>query len=167
MSDNRNNQEPFELLDAALRRDVPPEEPLSTELQARIVASIRAEFGGRGRVLTFRRLGIAIGAGALAAGVLLTIAILVMSRLGVNSPGPIAPNTKGLGGDIFAEIPSAPVIVDNSLTAVEEFAADSVVQEMRYLARDASDIGSAMLASLPVDVAGGRQSRWWTRLLEN
>ena len=164
MSDNPNNQDPFELLDAALRQGVPPEEPLPPELEARIVASIRAESRGRGRVLTLRRF--AIGAAALAAGVLLAIVLLVMSRLGVNSPRPIAPNTKGPGGDIFAKIPPAPVIVEDSITAVEEFAADSVVREMRYLARDASDIGSAMLASLPVDVAGGRQSRWWTRLLE-
>ena len=164
MSDNRNNQDPFKLLDVALRRDVPPEEPLSPELTARIVASIRSESGRRGRVLTFRRLVIA---GALAAGVLLAIVLLVMSRVEVNSPGPIAPrNTDRSGGDIFAKIPPAPEIVDNSLTAVEEFAADSVVQEMQSLARDASDIGSAMLASLPVDVGGGRGSRWWTRLLE-
>jgi len=164
MSDDRNNQDPFELLDAALRRDVPPEEPLSPELTGRIVASIRAESGRRGRVLTFRRLVIA---GALAAGVLLAIVLLVRSRVNVNPPGPIVktPDTKGLGGNVLAISP-ARVIVDNSLTAVEEFAADSVVQEMQSLVRDASDIGSAMLASLPVDVGGGRGSRWWTRLLE-
>ena len=164
MPDNLNNQDPFELLDAALRRGVPPEEPLTPELEARIVASLRTESGGWGRVLTFRRFAIA---GALAAGVLLAITLLVMSRLGVNSPRPIvAPNTREPGVDIFEKIPPAPVIVDNSLTAVEEFATGSVVREMRYLARDASDIGSAMLASLPVDVGGGRQSRWWTRLIE-
>ena len=163
MSDNRNNQGQFDVLDAALRRDVPPEEPLTPELEARIVASIRAESGVRGGVWTFRRFAVA---GALAAGVLLAIVFLVASRLGVDSPGPIAPNTRGLGGDIFEKIPSASVIVDDSLTAVEEFAADSVVREMRYLARDASNIGSAMVASLPVDVVEGRRSRWWTRLLD-
>ncbi len=115
-------------------------------------------------VLTFRRF--AIG-GALAAGVLLAITFVVISRIGVNPPAPIAPrDTDGPGGDIFEKIPPAPVLVNNSLAAVEEFAADSVVQEMRHLARDASDIGSAMLASLPVDVGVGGQSRWWNRLLE-
>ena len=164
MSYDPNNPERFELLDAALRRDVPPEEPLSAELHARIVASIRTEAGRRGRVLTFRRY--AIGAAALAAGVLLAITLVVMSRLTVNPPVPIAPNIKGSGGDIFEKIPPAPAIVDDSLAAIEEFAADSVVREMQYLARDASDIGSAMLASLPVDVGGGQRSQWWTRLLE-
>jgi hypothetical protein len=164
MSDDRDNQERFELLDAALRRDVPPEEPLPPELETRIVASIRAESDRRGRVLTFRRF--AIG-GALAAGVLLAITFVVISRIGVTPPAPIAPrDTDGPGEGIFEKIPPAPVIVNNSLTAVEEFAADSVVQEMRHLARDASDIGSAMLASLPVDVGVGGQSQWWNRLLE-
>ena len=164
MSYDPNNPERFELLDAALRRDVPPEEPLSAELHARIMASIRAESGGRGRVLTFRRY--AIGAAALAAGVLLAITLVVMSRLAVNSPAPIAPNIDGAGGDILEKIPPAPAIVDDSLATVEEFAANSVVREMQCLARDASDIGSAMLASLPVDVGRGRRSQWWTRLLE-
>ena len=163
MSDNPNNQERFELLDAALRRDVPPEEPLSPELQAGIIASIRAESGRSGGALTFRRFAIA---GALAAGVLLATTLLVTSRLAVNSPGPIAPrDTDGSGGDILENIPPAPVLVDNSITAVEEFAADSVVREMRHLARDVSDIGSAMLASLPVNVGGGGRARWWTGLL--
>jgi hypothetical protein len=164
MSDNPGNQERFELLDAALHRDVPPEEPLSPELEARIVASIRAESGRRGRTLTFRRFAVA---GALAAGVLLAITLIVISRFGVNSPDPIVtPNTSQAGGDILAKIPPARVIVDDSVSAVEEFATDSVVQEMRHLARDASDIGSAMLASLPVDVVGARQSRWWASLLD-
>jgi len=164
MSYDPNNKERFELLDATLRRDVPPEEPLSAELHARIVASIRAESGGRGGVLTFRRY--AIGAAALAAGVLLAITLVVMSRLAVNPPTPIAPNIDGSGGDIFEKIPPAPVIVDDSLAIVEEFAADSVVREMQCLARDASDIGSSMLASLPVDIGRGRRSQWWTRLLD-
>ena len=164
MPDNSNNRERFELLDAVLRRDVPPEEPLTAELEARIIASIRTESVRRGRVLTFRRFVIT---GAIAAGVLLAIVLLVTSRLGVDSPAPIAPNTNRSGGeDVLAKIPPAPAIVDDSLAAVEEFAADSVVQEMRYLARDASDIGSAMLASLPVDVRGGGQSRWWMKLIE-
>ncbi|MDP6542828.1 MAG: hypothetical protein QGH60_02490 [Phycisphaerae bacterium] len=164
MSDDRNNQERLKLLDAALRRDLPLEEPLTAELEARIVASIRAEPGRRGRALTFRRFAIT---SALAAGVLLAITLLVINRLGVNPPQPIAPrNTDSSNGDIFEKIPPAPVIVDNSLTAVEEFAAGSVVQEMRYLARDASDIGSAVLASLPVDVGEGGRSQWWNRLLE-
>jgi len=165
MPDNSNNRERFELLDAVLRRDVPPEEPLTAELEARIIASIRTESVRRGRALTFRRFVIT---GALAAGVLLAITLLVVSRLGPNSAMPVAaPNTNGSGGeDVLAKIPPAPAIVDDSLAAVEEFAADSVVQEMRYLARDASDIGSAMLASLPVDVSGGGQSRWWMKLIE-
>jgi len=161
MSYDSNNPECFELLDAVLRREVPPEEPLSSELQGRIVASIRAESLGRGRVLTFRRY--AIGVAVLAAGVLLTITLLVVSRPAVNSPGPVV---KEPGVDIFEKIPPAPVIVDNSLAAVEEFAADSVVREMQYLVRDASDIGSAMFASLPVDVGRGGQSQWWTKLLD-
>ena len=86
MSYDPNNPERFELLDAALRRDVPPEEPLSSELHAMIVASIRAESGGRGRVLTFRRY--VIGAAALAAGVLLAITLVVASRLTVKAPLP-------------------------------------------------------------------------------
>lgn len=164
MSYDRNNQEHFELLDAALRRDVPPEEPLTPELSARIVASIRAESDRRGGVWTFRRFAIT---GALAAGLLLAITLLVMTRLGVNSPEPIVDrDTGGPGAEIFEKITPAPLIVEDSFAAVEEFAADSVVQEMRHLARDASDIGSAMLASLPVDVGVGGQARWWNRLLE-
>ena len=165
MSDNRNNHDRFELLDAALRRGVPPEKPLPPELQARIVASIRAESSGRRRVVTLRRF--AIGAGTLAAGVLLAIVLLAMSRVGVNSPNQLAsPDTRGPGGDIFVTIPPAPVLVDRSIVAVQEFATDSVVQEMRYLARDASEIGSAMLVMLPVDVVGDGRSRWWVGLLD-
>ena len=52
------------------------------------------------------------------------------------------------------------------MAAVEEFATNSVVQEMRDLARDASEIGSAMLAAIPVDVVGQGRSGWWTESVE-
>ena len=163
MPNDLNNHDHIELLETALRRDVPPVEPWSPELQTRIVASIRAESDRLRRMLTLRRF--AVG-GALAAALLLAIGLLVMSRSTVDSPEPIV--TKGADESIFAfvKISPAPVIVDDSIAAVEEFAANSVVQEIRYLARDASEIGSAMLAALPGDVVGDGRSRWWTGSIE-
>jgi len=113
MPDDLNNHDHIELLETALRRDVPPVEPWSSELQTRIVASIRAESDRLRRILTLRRF--AVG-GALAAGLLLAIALLVMSRPAVNSPEPIV-NTEGIDENIFAfvKIPPAPVIVDDSI----------------------------------------------------
>ena len=68
--------------------------------------------------------------------------------------------------NIFAKIPPTQAIVDDSLLAVQEFATDSVVQEMRDLAQDASEIGSSMLVALPVDVDGRGASQWWSELIE-
>ncbi|MDP6636954.1 MAG: hypothetical protein QGG42_18800 [Phycisphaerae bacterium] len=159
MSEDLNSQDGFELIEAALRREVPPEEPLRPEFEVGIVAAIRSVSSGRRRVLMFRRF--ALGAAALAAAVLLVIGLLAALRIEVPGPRHVAsPNTNAAGKNILAKIPPARGIVDNSIVAVEEFATDSVVQEMRDLARDASDIGSAMLASLPVDVMGPGGSRW-------
>ena len=163
MSYKPNNQERFELLDAVLRRDVPPEEPLSDELTGRIVAAIRTESGRRGGARTFRRFAICA---ALAASVLLAIALLMMYRPHVNSPRPNARRDANGSRRDAGGISPERTIVDDSLTAVENFAADSVAQEMRHLARDASDIGSAVLASLPGDVQVPGQPRWWSGLLE-
>jgi hypothetical protein len=160
-----DKQDQFDVLEDALRRNVPPEEPLAAKLQDRIVTLIRAEARGRVRIATFRRF--AIGAAAVAACVLLTVAFVAMNR-GEVSPSPPIAQTPDQGADenIFAKIPPTEVIVDDSILAVQEFATGSVVQEMRDLAQDASEIGSSMLAALPVDVDRRGPSQWWSELIE-
>ena len=159
MSGSYENQNEFEQLEAALRRDVEPEAPLSEELTNRIVSAIGAAYVRRRRTIVIRRF--AIGAASLAAAVLLAIGLLVNNRPSVDKPVPIV-STPGNGGEIIAQIQPSPVIVDDSLAAMGQFAADSVVQEMRDLASDASDIGSVMLASLPGDVIDGGLTRLWS-----
>ena len=164
MPNNLNNHDQLELLETALRGGAPPEEPLSPELQARIVGAFRTESRPRRGALTLRRFTVAA---ALAASLLLAITILVMNRSDNNLPGSIGKviqSDHGVFG--FAKIPPAPVIVDDSMAAVEEFATNSVVQEIRYLARDASEIGIAMLAAIPGDVVGRGDSNWWSGSVE-
>ena len=159
MPDSYESQNESEQLEAALRRDVEPEAPLSEGLTNRIVSAIGAAYVRRRRTIVIRRF--AIGAASVAAAVLLAIGLLVNNRPPVDKPGPIV-STSGNGGEIIAQIQPGPVIVDDSLTAMGQFAADSVVQEMRDLASDASDIGSVMLASLPGDVIDGGLTRLWS-----
>jgi len=152
MSDSINNHDDFKLLEETLRGQVEPTEPLKAELTDRIVAAVRIAAYQRRRSIGIRRL--AIGAAAIAAGVLLAIGLLL-----TGNSDPI--DTPGGRSDpaLISGIPPAPAIVDDSLAAVEEFAAGSVVQEMRDLARDASDIGGVFLASLPGQVV---DSRLWS-----
>jgi hypothetical protein len=164
MLDSTNNQECFDLLDAALRDSVPPEQPLTEELQSRIIEAIRTEAATRRKVLVFRRYVIATAAAA--AGILLVISLVLINRSAVNTPKDdvvIAPADRA--GNLLDEIPRAGLLVDKSITAVTDFTTDSVLREMRDMARDASDIGTAMFASLPVTVAADTPSRWW-KLLE-
>jgi hypothetical protein len=164
MPNNPNNHDQLELLESALHRDVPPEETLRPELQARIVCAFRAESHPRRGVLTIRRF--ALGA-ALAASVLLAITIMVTSWPADNQPRAIV-NTTGSDESVlvFAKFPPAPLMMDDSIAAVEEFATNSVVQEMQYLARDASEIGIAMLAAIPDDVVGRANAGWWSGSVE-
>jgi len=163
MSDSVDNQDQFEMLEAALLGEVPPVEPLRSEFQARIVSSIRSASGDRRRYLTFRRF--AVGAAAIAAAVLLVVGLQIMN------PGGAGPDNPGLsrpgktGGQMLATIRPKPAIVDDSIVAVEKFAAGSVVQEMRDLAKDATEIGGTMLAALPGDLVS-RRAGWLTGFRE-
>jgi hypothetical protein len=164
MPNNPNNHDQLELLETTLRAAVPTEEPLNPELQARIVASFRAESRRHRGVVRLRRFTIAA---ALAASVLLAITILVMSWPTDNQPRAIV-DTMGYDESLFAfaKFPPTPVMMDDSMAAVEEFAANSVVREMQDLARDASEIGIAMLAAIPDDVVGRTNAGWWSGSLE-
>ncbi len=62
MPNSMDKQGQFDVLETALRSNVPPEEPLAAELQDRIVTLVRAEARGRVRIATLRRF--AIGAAA-------------------------------------------------------------------------------------------------------
>ncbi len=155
MSESQCNQDKFELLDAALRREVIPEEPLREELAYRIVESIRGESRRRVRWIAIRRFAI----GAAAACVLLAIGLLVNNDPVVDSGGVGPGDPESPGQELLSSLQIVPVIVDDSLAAVEELAGDSMAQEMRDLASDASEIGSGILASLPSGVGEGRLSR--------
>ena len=146
MSYDPNNAEQHASLEAALRRDVPAEQPLSDELHARIVTSIREQSNAATKVPSIRRFA---AVAAVAACVILTAGVAFMMTRNPERPAtPVAHSDKP-AAKILAK---APVMVDDSLAAVEEFATDSVVREMRDLAKDASDIGSAMFVSLPIKV---------------
>ncbi len=155
MSESHDNCDKFEQLDTALRLEITPCDPLEPELSERIVSSIRAEARRRSRTIVLRRF--AFGAAALAAGVILAMGLLF------NNAGPIEPpvTPPGGGGEMISKIPPPVDLVEDSLAAMEAFAAESMAKEMRDLAQDASDIGSGILASLPGDVV---DSRLWAGL---
>ncbi len=163
MLDDTNNQGCLELLDTALRDSVPPMEPLDAELQSRIIKAIRTESTTRRKGLVFRRYMAATA--AVAAGILLVISFLLINRSVVNKPeDPVVRTLPARNGNPLDEIPQAGQIVDDSLLAVTAFTTDSAVQEMRDMAQDASDIGSAMFASLPINMSSDSPGQWWNLL---
>jgi hypothetical protein len=155
MSENHDNCDNFEQLDAALRREITPCDPLEPELSERIVSSIRAESRRRRRAIVLRRF--TYGAAALAAGVVLAIGLLFNNGTPIERP---VTTTPGSDPDLISKIEPAG-LVDDSLAAMKAFAAESMAREMRDLAQDASDIGSGILASLPGDVV---DSQLWMGL---
>ena len=156
MSESHDNHDKLEMIDAALRREIMPCRPLDPELTERIVASIRTSSLRHKRAIALRRF--AFGAAAIAACVAMAIGFLFSGNPAIDRPEhPKPPSDSG----IISRIPPATVIMDDSLAAMEEFAADSMAKEMRDLAQDASDIGSVILASLPGDVV---DSKLWAGL---
>jgi len=171
MSENLDNQERFESIEASLRRDVPPVEELSPKLERRIIASIRAESGARGLKSTGRR-HLLVAAAAFAAGVLIAITILSMQNGDPGGNGQLGKETEKGTVPVPSPpepIPSPPEVVNRSLAAVEaveSFATESVAQEVRHLAEDAADVSNAMLACLPSDIVGRGRSQWLGGWLE-
>jgi len=144
MLDEMKNNDEFEAIDAALRSDVSPEEPLSPELRSRIVTAIRAKAQTPQTVRPSRWFAV----GALAAAVLLIATVVVMNRpADRNTEQPATVNIDPTPVYMMDTISPAPVIA-----AASDFATDSVVQEMRHMAQDATDIGDAMLSVVPGDV---------------
>jgi hypothetical protein len=144
MLDEMKNNDEFKAIDAALRRDVGPEEPLSPELRSRIVTAIRAQSQTPQTVRPRRWFAVA----ALAAAVLLIATVIVMNREADPGAERIAKSKPSpTPVEVLNNISPAPVIA-----AASDFAADSVVQEMRHVAQDATDIGNAMLSVVPGDV---------------
>jgi len=160
--DCRRLHDDLTAVERRLRNEVPDELPLRPELARWIVAAARAvPIAGRPTEAPFRearwparRLLLAAGGLAAAAGMLFALSLLVSDR-----PPPL-PGAGGGEGPVAIRAPSprptppGPEEITRRLWGnVETVAAASVTAEMNRLASDTRRIGDVLLAQVPLDLA--------------
>ena len=140
-----------------LRQDLPDAPPLSTELGGRILEAIRSGTTSRPDPLprpALRFPGRLVLAAAAAACVLLGVALVVLSPPVEPPRTPIVELEKGKQTVEPAIAPGPEDLTSGFWADVEQLAAAPVADEMRRMADDTRQIGSALLAQLPLELVG-------------